>query len=219
VTGRTPGTAAERTPPRPLRLRNLLLVDPHGASPVTIDTLAMDGDGLSVARVRGDDARVLPWDEVGAHAVEHWPGGTVPEGWLSGSPGPEELPFVAAGVLISVQTAGGTYRFLRPGVDPAPVADRLEGFVIHRHGPSAASTVTRAAGRTARTAHPGVRGPVWRRLRPVVVIGACLLAAALITLVLLQSAGVIHVPFLGGPGGSGGTGSGPVPTSGPHGAG
>jgi len=55
-------------------------------------------------------------------------------------------------------------------------------------------------------APPGVRGPVWRWLRPVVIVGAAVLAIALISLVLLQSAGVIHLPILGGPGGPGGAG-------------
>jgi len=211
-----PSVSARSAHPRPFTLRGLLLVGPRGEHPVAVDGLTFAADGIAVTRTRGGATRILAWDDVTAHAVEPWPGGTVPARWLTegidesadqieGS-SDDGMPYVAAGVLLSVQTPAGTYRFVRPGLDPTPVAHRFDSFVVHHHGPQAASSVTRAAGRSHLMAPPGVRGPVWRRLRPVVIVVAAVLAIALVSLVLLQSAGVIHLPILGGPGGSGGTG-------------
>jgi hypothetical protein len=208
--------SARSAHPRPFTLRGLLLVGPRGEPPVAVEGLTFAADGIAVTRTRGGATRILAWDDVTAHAVEPWPGGTVPARWLTESTdqssdevtgsSDDGLPYVAAGVLLSVQTPAGTYRFLRPGLDPTPVAHRFDGFVVHHHGPQAASSVTRVAGRSHLMAPPGVRGPVWRWLRPVVIVGAAVLAIALISLVLLQSAGVIHLPILGGPGGPGGAG-------------
>ena len=198
--------------PRPLTLRSLVLVDPLGGAPVPVDALRMEAGGIAVTRSRAAGPQTLPWADVVAHAVEPWTGGTVPAAWLAADAPADALPYVAPGTLVSVQTSVGTYRFLRPGIDPGPVADRFDAFVVHHQGPGAASTVTRAAGRPRRSTHPGVRGPVWRRARPVLIVLAAAAAAVLIALVLLQSAGVVHLPVLGGsssPGGGLGPGRPP----------
>jgi hypothetical protein len=48
----------------------------------------------------------------------------------------------------------------------------------------------------------------WARVQPYLVVGLVVILVTAVTLILLQSAGTIHLPLLGGSGGSGsGTGS------------
>jgi hypothetical protein len=102
--------------------------------------------------------------------------------------------------MISIQTRTGTYRFLRSGGDPTELAARIAGFVLHHQGPAGMSTVTTVA-RGRRGARSG-----WSRVRPWLVVLLVAVIAAAVTVILLQSAGVIHLPFLGG-GGSSGSGA------------
>ena len=217
--------------PRPLTVTGLLLLDPHGHDPTPVESITFDDSGIGVVRSRGQLPRVLPWQAVVTHAVEPWAGGVIPAWWIdpeahrrrdpdAGDPddpqgalaaGPLEgtrpLPHAGAGAMISIQTRSGTYRFLRSGGDPRELATRIAEFTVRHRGPAGVSTVTTVA--------PGRHGPRsrWRRVRPWLVALLVVAVAAAITLILLQSAGVVHLPFLGGtPSGSGA----PAPRPSPH---
>lgn len=212
--------------PRPLTVTGLLLLDPHGHDPTPVESITFDDNGIGVVRTRGQDARILPWDAVVSHAVEPWSGGVIPEWWVE----PEEqcgthseatdavgallaharttnrtLPHAEAGAMIGIQTRTGTYRFLKPGGDPSGLATRVAAFTVRHRGAAGVSTVTTVAP----TRRGGQAG--WSRVRPWLVVLLLAVVVAAVTLILLQSAGVVHLPFLGGgPTGS----SGPAPT--PH---
>ena len=210
--------------PRPLTVTGLLLLDPHGHDPTPVESITFDGGGIGVVRARGQAARVLPWDAVVAHAVEPWAGGVIPEWWVAPethgqvaevSPDTDavgailadahrtdrSLPHAEAGAMIGIQTRTGTYRFLKPGGDPGGLAPRIAAFTVRHQGAAGVSTVT-----TVAAARRGSRSG-WARVRPWLVVLLLAVLAAAVTVILLQSAGVIHIPFLGG----GATGSaGPV---------
>ena len=209
--------------PKPVTLHGLLLLDPRGYDPSTVDSVVVNDIGIAVIQRRGEAPRVLPWDSVVAHAVEPWGGGIIPEWWVDPTehplPGPAPVPDVAAveptdiltahrhrpyaeaGALISVQTRTGTYRFLRAGGDPVELATRIGAIAVRRQGPSGLSTVTTVAPAKLRRGYGGRSG--WARARPYLVVLVVLLVVAAVTLVLLQSAGTIHLPFLGGGSSSG----------------
>ena len=218
--------------PKPLTVTGLLLLDPHGYDPTQVDSMVVDDLGIGVIRRRGESPRVLPWESVVAHAVEPWGGGVIPEWWVDpeqhhpDDPGPtpdgvatavadplaahRPLPHAEAGALISVQTRTGTYRFLRSGGDPVDLAAKVGAFAVRHHGPAGLSTVTTVAPDHLRRGRDGRSG--WARALPLLVVLLVVLIAAAVTLILLQSAGVIHLPFLGG-----GASSSPDPASGPLG--
>ena len=200
--------------PRPFTVTGLLLLDPHGHDPTVVESITFDDDGIGVVRARGEPTRVLPWDAVVSHAVEPWSGGVIPDWWVEpeaqrdGGPVPvpgdpvdtlltgarttgRPLPHAEAGAMISIQTRTGTYRFLRSGGDPTGLARRVAAFTVRHQGAAGVSSVTTvAAGRS------GPRS-VWSRLRPWLVVLLLVVLAAAVTLILLQSAGVVHLSFLG----------------------
>jgi len=149
-----------------------------------------------------------------AHAVEPWGGGVIPEWWVAPEAGREAgavaaptdvvsallahpvsdrtLPHAEAGALVSIQTRTGTYRFLRSGADPIELGARVGEFSVRHRGPAGVSTVTTVAPRQ-REPRTG-----WARVRPFLVVLLVAVVVAMVTVILLQSAGVIHLPVLGG---------------------
>jgi len=218
--------------PRPVTVTGLLLLDPHGYDPTRVDSVVVNDLGIGVIRRRGEEPRVLPWESVVAHAVEPWGGGVIPGWWVDPAhrdhevptaipelgahrtvaPGasPRQLPYVEAGALISIQTRTGTYRFLRSGGDPIDLAARVGAFALRHQGPAGQSTVTTVAPARLRRDYGGRSG--WSRARPFLVALLVVVIIAAITLILFQSAGVIHLPFLGG-----GSSSAPSPWGAPEG--
>ena len=215
-----PGPASGPGPgPRPLVITGLLLLDPHGNAPTSVESLTFDDDGIGVVRIHGQAPRVLPWDSVITHAVEPWAGGVIPEWWVEATPPRDEpsesletdpvgralagtvtsshlLPHADAGALISIQTRTGTYRFLRSGAQASELAPRITEFTIHHQGPSGVSTVTTVA--AGRSLHGSASGrSTWSRVRPWLMVLMVVVIAAAVTAILLQSAGVIHLPYLG----------------------
>lgn len=204
--------------PKPLTVSGLLLLDPRGYDPTRVDSMVVSDVGIGVIRRRGESPRLLPWEAVVAHAVEPWGGGVIPEWWVepghqhlegaaavsdladrgSGalSTAQRHLPHAEAGALISIQTRTGTYRFLRSGADPADLAVRIGEFAVRHHGPAGVSTVTTVASARIRRGYGRRSG--WARARPFLVVLLVAFIATAITLILLQSAGMIHLPFLGG---------------------
>lgn len=180
----------------PLTLRNLWLVTPDGARPVFVATMVIDEEGIAVKSPRDVERRLLPWSAITAHAVESWSGGPfrreTSEARADSEP---ELEPIGPGPLLSLQTQGGTYRLIHPGGDVATLGKRVDSFAVLHHGPSAHSTVTRATGGPASTSPSWP----WPKIRPWALLVAGVVVATLIVLILLQSAGAIHLPFLGGP--------------------
>ena len=214
--------------PRPLTVTGLLLLDPLGHDPTVVESITFDEAGIGVVRSRGQEPRVLPWDSVLAHAVEPWAGGVIPEWWVdpelrrpdraerSGGELPgsvvtdprstsRPLPHAEAGAMISIQTRTGTYRFLRSGGDPSELGPRIAEFAVHHQGPAGVSTGTTVAPRGRHRDRS-----TWERVRPVLLVALALVVVTVVTLLLLQSAGTIHLPILGGTS-SGALGSRMVP--------
>jgi hypothetical protein len=216
-----PPTPAEPIPP--FRLDGLLLLDARGADPVAIDGVIFADDGIGVVRNQGEPPRVLPWSSVVSHVVEPWRGGVVPEWWVDPElhradppPGPagpvvdpratnRALPHIEAGVLIGIQTPVGTYRFLYPGGSAATVAPPIAAFALRHQGPAGASSVTRVVAwgqdiERRRVPRRPPRSVSWSTVQPFLVVLLILFLATAATLILLQSAGTIHLPYLGGAG-------------------
>ncbi len=207
----TPRTvpSSGRSAPRPLRVEGLLLLDPAGDRPLTIDSVRFADDGIGVVRAAGQQPRVLPWTSVVAHAVEPWRGGSIPERWRDPTPGrtgqASPVGPVGYGVLISITTATGTFRFLQPGGDPGQLSGRIAAFADRYRGPAAIPTVTTPDEPQPPQQARGHRRPRWPRIQPYLVVALGVVVLVAITLILLQSAGLVHLPLLGG-GGSGSLG-------------
>ena len=199
-------------------MTSLLLLDPHGYDPTGVDSVVVNDLGFGVIRRRGEAPRLLPWGSVVTHAVEPWGGGVIPDWWVGAVEGPGEgpvlvpelassqpmdhlpahrhLPHAEAGALISIRTRTGTYRFLREGADPVDLAARIGAFAVRQQGPTGLSTVTTVAPARLRRDYDGRSG--WVRVRPILGVLLVVIFITAVTLILLQSAGVIHLPFLGG---------------------
>ena len=197
---------------------SLLLLDPHGSDPARVDSVVVNDLGIGVIRRRGEAPRLLPWGSVVTHAVEPWGGGVIPEWWVGSAEDPDEgpvlvpegvssepvdhltahrhLPHAEAGTLISIRTRTGTYRFLREGADPVDLAARIGAFAVRQQGLTGLSSVTTVAPARLRRGYDGRSG--WVRLRPVLGVLLLVVIITAVTLILLQSAGAIHLPFLGG---------------------
>lgn len=221
VASRNRGPSAP--PPEPFRIHNLLLLESQRGSPVEIDTVSFDDNGIGVIQSRGEPARVLPWSSVLTQVVEPWQGGIAPEWWVDpelnqsesmeqslGSvtdPGATSraLPHVEPGAVIAVQTTSGTHRFLLPGGDPRALARQISAIAVRNRGPSAASSATRVVAwgedaerrKVERRPEPQI---TWSKVQPFLVVALILFIAAAVTLILLQSAGTVHLPYLGGNG-------------------
>ncbi len=207
----------------PLVLEGLLLLDLEGNEPIGIDTLTFTDDGIGVTRSRGDITRVLPWSSVVSHVVEAWSGGIAPEWWVDpelnrSDPGDRDLssitdpgatnrplPHIEAGALIGIQTSSGTYRFLLPGGNAPQLSRTINALVVKHHGTAGASSVTRVVAWGEDIERRSVkRKPKreigWRKIQPFLVVLLILFLATAVTLILLQSAGTVHLPYLGGNG-------------------
>ncbi len=231
--GRSAAPRAEtRTPLPPLRVDGPLLLDSAGSDPVGIEAIVITDEGIGVVRSPGDQPRVLPWSAVSAHMVERWAGGVIPDHWvepqLDGVPGSHEgsarpapvdgpgatgraLPHADRGAVIAVRTPFGTYRFLVPGGDPNALSNRITDFAVRHQGLGGVPPVTTVArprrGNDRRQGIRSAQAPApWTKVRPYLVLALVLFIATAVTLILLQSAGTIHLPYLGG------AGSGTVPS-------
>jgi hypothetical protein len=219
-----------------ITLENVLLLGSDGNTTneaIPIEALTFTPEGIGVIRSRGEPARVLPWSSVTTHVVEPWRGGVVPEWWVDpelnrrAAPSDPEgsmaitdpsatnrpLPSLEAGALIGIQTPSQTFRFLLPGGNAREVSHQITDCIARFQGASGATSVTRAVewGKDIErrsTPRPEKRKPTWTRVQPVLVVILVVFLATAVTLILLQSAGAIHLPYLGG------IGSGVVGTAG-----
>ena len=120
------------------------------------------------------------------------------------------LPRTEPGVVISVQGPFGTYRFLARGGDPDTLSRRITDFAVRHQGLSGVPPVTtvarpRRAGDRRQGTRVANRRSGWATVQPFLAVALIVLIAVAVTLILLQSAGTIHLPYLGGsgPGASG----------------
>ncbi|HEX3980393.1 MAG TPA: hypothetical protein VHW93_04180 [Acidimicrobiales bacterium] len=112
---------------------------------------------------------------------------------------------VGTGALIGIRTPYGSYRFLFPGGDPADVSRRVAAFAVRHHGPTGASTVTRVVAwgediERRQSVRPAPVRAGWYRVRPILTVLLVVFIGLVVALILLQSAGTIHLPVLGGSG-------------------
>lgn len=218
-TPETSGGVATPSEPEPFALDGLILLsgDRDATHPVDGIRLTFDDQGVGVVHSPEEPPRLLPWPSLIAHAVEPWSGGVTPEWWVDpefnrtgeGIGDDDDVIDPVAterassltrdGALISLRTVLATYRFLLPDGNVDQLRPRVGVFALRHQGRSgSSSTATVFAGRP-----PGEGGRpsprlTWMRVRPAltVVLIAFLLTAAI--LIVLQSAGTIHIPFLGG---------------------
>ena len=155
--------------------------------------------------------------------VEAWSGGIAPEWWVDPElnrsdpqarvlrsitdPGATNrpLPHVEAGALIGIQASSGTYRFLLPGGDVRQLSRAINALAVKQHGTAGASSVTRVVAwgqdvERRKVKRKTKRDITWRKVQPFLVVLLILFLAAAVTLILLQSAGTVHLPYLGGNG-------------------
>ncbi len=224
VAADAPSGAQPPGPDRPgpeLRIDDLILFDSAGNDPVVIEAVVFTDAGIGVIRTPGGPPRVLPWSAVAAHVVERWPGGVVPDWWVAPQPRPNgaapsgdrvsphstgrPLPHADPGAVIAIQTPFGTYRFLRPDADAIELSNRITDFAVRHQGLSGVPSMTLVARprrgndrRQGSRSRPAVSR--WSRAQPYLAVALVVLLATAVTLILLQSAGAIHLPFLGGTG-------------------
>jgi hypothetical protein len=155
------------------------------------------------------------------HAVEAWSGGIAPEWWVdpelnrrdnqgwSSVTDPRATsrsrPHEEAGALIGIQTSSGTFRFLLPGGDARRLSRAINAIAVEHHGTAAASSVTRVVAwgqdiERRKVVRKEKREITWPKVRPYLVVILVLFIATAVTLILLQSAGTVHLPYLGGSG-------------------
>lgn len=219
TTPETSGGVATPAEPEPFALDGLILLSGDGNAPQPVDgiRLTFDDRGVGVVHSPDEAPRLLPWTSLIAHSVEPWSGGVTPEWWVD----PEfnrtgegigddhdvidpvaterSSSLTRAGALISIRTVLATYRFLLPDGNVDELRPRVGVFALHHQGQSdSSSTATVFAGRSADKGGRRSQGLTWLGVRPAltIVLVAFLLTAAI--LIVLQSAGTIHIPFLGG---------------------
>jgi hypothetical protein len=112
-------------------------------------------------------------------------------------------PHVESGALVVIQSDTGVYRFIHPGGDARDLSRKVTGFAIRNQGPGSASSVTRvvAWGQDAerrKRQRPPAKPPTWVRMKPYLTAFLVVFVGIVIALILLQSAGTIHLPLLGG---------------------
>ncbi len=211
--------AGQAATPATFRLDGLMLLSNDPANPLHVDgiTLVFDDLGVEVSTA-GDAPRVLPWSSLTTHVVEPWSGEVTPEWWVDPELNrtddvldPDQvvtdteatnrpLPHVASGALISLQTPFATYRFLVPGGHAADLAPQVAALALDHQGPSGAPSVTTVVTGTP-TEPPS--GLTWTKVQRVLVVVLVVFLLTVAVLIVLQSAGTVHLPFLGGanPGG------------------
>jgi len=113
------------------------------------------------------------------------------------------LPYAEPGAVIAIRTPFGTYRFLHRGGDANDLSRRITDFAVRHQGLVGVPSVTTVARpRSGSDRRQGTRSAPttspWRRAKPYLVVALIVFIGTAVTLILLQSAGTIHLPYLGG---------------------
>lgn len=214
--------------PAPFQIDGVILLGADGGNPLQVEgiTLTFGHEGVGVIHGHEDHPRLLPWSLLTSYALEAWSGLIVPPWWVD----PElnrtdddsdadsevvdadsttrSLPHTGPGALISFRTPLATYRFLSPGGDLGQLSSQVAAFIrSHQGGIGATSPVTVFAGRSPQAGGGGPtsgttrqKGMSWARIRPILTVVLIVCLATIAILIVLQSAGTIHLPLLGGTG-------------------
>jgi hypothetical protein len=211
------------SPAVPFQLEGLVLLSSDGSAPLQVDgiTLTFDDEGVGVIHSPEEQSRLLPWSSLVAHVIEPWSGGITPEWWVDpelnrtgeGVGNDDEIidpdatdrsrPHTRAGALISLRTMFATYRFLLPGGDADQLRPKMETFAFNHQGSAGSSSTTTVfahppPGNGGRGAAGGATGLTWVKAQPVLTVLLILVLLTVAILIVLQSAGSIHIPFLDG---------------------
>jgi hypothetical protein len=81
----------------------------------------------------------------------------------------------------------------------------VAAFAVRHQGPTGASTVTRVVAwgqdiERRQSVRPAPTPTGWYRIRPILTVLLVVLIGVVVALILLQSAGTVHLPLLGGSG-------------------
>jgi len=175
LTAASPAADADRASPARLSLPGSFEVPDGAGPPSPAATLVLDERGLVVDPGSPAPAEVVAWVSLAGWCVGAWapPTGQGPGGAL--------LEF-------TVEPEGAApRRFVAPGGDPEVLAAVVDDLAARFHPSPPAVPVEAPAG------PPGAK---------VAAVSALLVfLAAAVGLVLAQSAGLVHLPFLGGTGG------------------
>jgi hypothetical protein len=217
------GVLVAPPPAAPFQLEGLVLLSSDGSAPLQVDgiTLTFDDEGVGVIHSPEEQSRLLPWSSLIAHVIEPWSGGITPEWWVDpelnrtgeGVGDDDEIidpdatdrsrPHTGSGALISLRTMFATYRFLLPGGDADQLRPGVAAFAFGHQGLAGSSSTTTvfahpSPGEGGRGAAGGTTGLTWVKIRPVLTVLLILVLLTMAILIVLQSAGSIHIPFLGG---------------------
>ncbi len=118
------------------------------------------------------------------------------------------VPHVEAGTLVGIRTPTSIYRFLIPHSDPVSVSRRINEIALARRPGTVGVDTTTVLPSETPAANRAVPRSTWSKIQPFLVIALIAFIATAVTLILLQSSGAIHLPFLGGAN----SGSLPAPT-------
>lgn len=165
---------------RGIRLTDAVLLDMNGGdSPLLTGVdLVVDAAGIGVALSQAEIPRVLPWTSISTIEAS------------------EVAPSLAAdrpSLMVRVITATSAYRFLIRGADPSQISSTLDRLATGYTG----RRLVRVEG-GAPVVHSGPPS-TFERLRPFLVGLTVAMVAAIVAIILAQSAGAIHISFLGGP--------------------
>jgi hypothetical protein len=162
--------------------------------------VALSPDGIEIRRP-GQTARLLSWDRVSEWELQDRRGGVLLTLRGRGSVTPlliprwtvDELEAVLRDVMERISPTA--VREAPAEEEPAVPTTAVAHAATTRADPGSAVAVDDAVpGRVPRAAHRRRRFIPWK---PVVTVTLLALLATAVTLVLLQSAGVIHLSFLG----------------------
>ncbi len=168
---------------RGLRIPGVILIghSPTGSVYAPGVHLVFDHRGVGVASNAIDLPRVLPWDSLHGYHVDPWQGDNGASGNALLAP---------SGALVVIETKQGAYRFIVPGAQAAALGQQIGNLAsTYRERRQAAADEEPAAQRT--------RASAYERWQPVLVVILVIVVATAVALILAQSAGAIHISFLG----------------------
>jgi hypothetical protein len=158
----------------------------------TVPGVTLDIDRRGVVLSAGPSGeRIVPWADITGWRVDAW-----------------VRPGEPTGTLISYAAGRATYRIGVPAADVSALGylvDQLSrGYLTLEPpvGPGPPATARVPGERDPADRDPGERSAPGRfqRIEPVLVALLIVVLVVCITLILLQSAGVIHLPYIGGSG-------------------
>ncbi len=222
-------TAIGDNAPQSLRLVDVVLLsDDTRTAVVDGMVLVIDAQGVTMTYPGERRRTVLPWSLLSTPEVDPWHGEDLPPWWIdpelrrNNDDGPETpvtepratfrpTPNQVTEAMITLRTPDTSYRLLVPDGDADQLVSMMAGFSLGDSTTplSATSSVdgnpvraNDSASQSGRSS-TGTADATWKRIQPFVVVLMVLILVTMVTLILLQSAGTIDIPILGGASSSG----------------